>query len=83
MTTIQHVIPIPKPDINNPIRATSKNLMLLLANKNIPIGPAVKENTKESIIRFERSLNQDKISQTPVLSTYEGVVSNEVECRTS
>ena len=75
---IPHVVPIPNLDINGHIRTTSENLLLLLANKKSPIGPLVNESTKDTIIRLALILGQDKTPKTPILSTYEGIVSDTI-----
>ena len=72
VTLVPHLIPIPHPDINDHIRATAENLLLMLANKKFLIGPNVKESTKDSMLRLARILGQDTTKPTP-LPTYEGV----------
>lgn len=61
IAVIPRNIPIPKATLDEHVRATSENLISLLANKKNPIGPCIKASTRDALIEIAQVLNRDDI----------------------
>ena len=60
LTLVPHQIPIPNPSLEDHIKSTSKDLLLLLANKKKPIGPMISDTTKQQMLKLAQLLAQDQ-----------------------
>ena len=73
---IPHHLPLSTTSIDDHIKATSESLITLLLNKSPPIGPIIKQSTKQQLLDLARLLNIDKTSPSTLPSTSEGALSS-------